>query len=60
MLAPLPFSPWLEPYHAVPMVPGAILFVVVALDDDILASDRRIAVAALFALGLTRSVELAR
>jgi hypothetical protein len=58
LLAPLPFSPWLEPYHAVPMVPGAILFVVVALDGGVLASDRRIAVAALLALGLTRTVEL--
>jgi hypothetical protein len=58
LLAPLPFSPWLEPYHAVPMVPGAILFVVVALDDGVLASDRRIAVAALLALGLSRTVEL--
>jgi Glycosyltransferase family 87 len=58
LLAPLPFSPWLEPYHAVPIVPGAILLVLVALDDGVLASDRRTAVAALMALGLTRTAEL--
>jgi len=58
LLAPLPFSPWLEPYHAVPMVPGAILCVVIALDDGVSAADRRIAAAALLALGLTRMAEL--
>jgi hypothetical protein len=58
LLAPLPFSPWLEPYHAIPMVPGAILCVLVALDDGVSASDRRIAAAALLALGLTRMAEL--
>jgi hypothetical protein len=58
LLAPLPFSPWLEPYHAVPLVPGAILLILVALDDGVSASDRRIAVAALVALGLSRVVGL--
>jgi hypothetical protein len=58
LLAPLPFSPWLEPYHAVPMVPGAILFVLVALDNGVSASDRRITAAALLALGLTRMADL--
>lgn len=43
MLAPLPFSPWLEPYHAVPLLPGAILCTVVALDPLTGAFDRRVA-----------------
>jgi hypothetical protein len=43
MLAPLPFSPWLEPYHAVPLLPGAILCTVVAFDPLIGAFDRRVA-----------------
>src|SRR5262245_39999315 len=33
MLAPLPFSPWLEPYHAVPVLVAVLLCVAVALDD---------------------------
>ena len=28
LLAPLPFSPWLEPYHAIPLLPGAMLCVI--------------------------------
>jgi hypothetical protein len=43
MLAPLPFSPWLEPYHAVPLLPGAILCTVVAFDPLTGAFDRRVA-----------------
>lgn len=50
MLAPLPFSPWLEPYHAVPVVPGTILCLVVALDKRADNRDRIIAAAALSAL----------
>src|SRR5262249_32469869 len=33
LLAPLPFSPWLEPYHAVALIPGFLLCVVVAADS---------------------------
>jgi len=43
MLAPLPFSPWLEPYHAVPLLPGAILCTAVAFDPVTGAFDRRVA-----------------
>ena len=32
LLAPLPFSPWIEPYHTVAIVPGTILCLVFALD----------------------------
>jgi hypothetical protein len=55
LLAPLPFSPWLEPYHAVPMLPIAMLFVLVALDERASQLDRRIAVAAFLALLLLAS-----
>jgi hypothetical protein len=47
MLAPLPFSPWLEPYHAVAVVPGTILCLVIALDARPGTRDRIIATAAL-------------
>jgi len=52
LLAPLPFSPWLEPYHAIPLLPGAILCVIIALDERVAAKDRIIASAALLALAL--------
>jgi hypothetical protein len=50
MLAPLPFSPWLEPYHAVPVLVAVLLCVAVALDDHQLQSDRMIVLAAVAAL----------
>src|SRR5262245_20797093 len=50
MLAPLPFSPWLEPYHAVPVLVAVLLCVAVALDDHQLQSDRMIMLAAVAAL----------
>ena len=52
LLAPLPFSPWLEPYHAIPLLPGAILCVIIVLDERGAAKDRIIALAALLALAL--------
>jgi Glycosyltransferase family 87 len=45
MLAPLPLSPWLEPYHAVPLLVGALLCVVVALDEAQVRSNQIVAVA---------------
>jgi hypothetical protein len=50
LLAPLPFSPWLEPYHAVPLLPGAILCVILALDERSVRRDRLIALAAFIGL----------
>jgi hypothetical protein len=47
LLAPLPFSPWLEPYHAIPLMVGAVLCIAVALD----AGDRRDRLLASVALG---------
>lgn len=43
LLAPLPLSPWLEPYHAVPLVPAVIVCILVAMDDEVLERDRLIA-----------------
>jgi hypothetical protein len=50
MLAPLPFSPWLEPYHAVSVLPGTILCLAVALDWREGSRERAAAAAALLAL----------
>ena len=44
LLAPLPSSPWLEPYHAVPILPGTILCLAVALDERAPGTDRMIVV----------------
>jgi hypothetical protein len=52
LLAPLPFSPWLEPYHAIPLFPGAMLCVILVLDERLAAKQRIIAVAALVALAI--------
>ena len=46
LLAPLPFSPWLEPYHAVPLLVAALLCVAVALDEDQMRGDRMVALVA--------------
>jgi len=56
LLAPLPFSPWLEPYHAIPLLPGAILCVIIVLDERVAAKNRIIALAALLALALAALV----
>lgn len=32
LVAPLPFSPWFEPYHAVALIPGFVLCILVAID----------------------------
>jgi Glycosyltransferase family 87 len=58
LLAPLPFSPWVEPYHAIALVPGAILLALVAADDRVATRDRTIAIGALIALAGTRMIDL--
>jgi hypothetical protein len=55
MLAPLPFSPWLEPYHAVPVIPATILCLAMAFDER-LGRDRSIPLVALSALLAIRLV----
>jgi len=47
LLAPLPFSPWLEPYHAIPLLVGALLCLAIALDETLARRDRIAALAAL-------------
>jgi Glycosyltransferase family 87 len=58
LLAPLPLNPWLEPYHAIPIVPGVLLLVVVALDRRPRQADLRIALTALAAIGISRLLGL--
>jgi hypothetical protein len=58
MLAPLPLSPWLEPYHPVPVLPGTILCLVIALDKCVGGGDRIIAAVALAALGVMHAVRI--
>ncbi|MCF8142918.1 MAG: hypothetical protein K9N21_03260 [Deltaproteobacteria bacterium] len=47
LLAPLPFSPWLEPYHFVPLFVAAILFLLTALGENVMREDRLAALAPL-------------
>ncbi|HET9688798.1 MAG TPA: glycosyltransferase family 87 protein [Pseudolabrys sp.] len=54
LLAPLPLSPWLEPYHAVPALIGAIICILVALDSRAKGLDRLVALGAVVALALDR------
>jgi hypothetical protein len=35
LVAPLPFSTWFEPYHAVALIPGFILCILLALDETV-------------------------
>ena len=46
LLGPLPFSPWLEPYHGIPVFVGTLLCVAVALDQNVRRGDRVAALAA--------------
>ena len=54
LLAPLPFSPWLEPYHAVPIVLGAMQCLTIAVDAQALTHSRVVAAAAVAVLALVR------
>ncbi|HEY3800524.1 MAG TPA: glycosyltransferase 87 family protein [Caulobacteraceae bacterium] len=56
LLAPLPFSPWLEPYHAVPMLTAGVLLAAVGLDE---AVERRARLVAGGALGILLGFEVA-
>jgi hypothetical protein len=52
LLAPLPFSPWLEPYHAIPLLVAAVLCTAIAMDRETARFDRLLALAALATLAL--------
>ena len=47
LLAPLPFSPWLEPYHSIPLLVGAVLCLVLLLDHTVARQDRLAALTAI-------------
>jgi hypothetical protein len=54
LLFPLPFSPWLEPYHGVPMLTAAVLLVAVAMDQTVSERGRSCAAFALVGVLLLR------
>ncbi len=56
MVAPLPLSPWLEPYHVVTILPGVILLVEMALDEQIAMRERAVAGSAFLVLALANIV----
>ena len=56
LLAPLPFSPWLEPYHAIALLPAALLLTAVAFDPDVSARDRLVATASVVGVLLVREI----
>jgi hypothetical protein len=58
MLAPLPFSPWLEPYHAVPLLVGAVLCTALVLDANTARRDRWAAFAAMASLPLIYALQV--
>jgi len=60
LVAPLPLSPWLEPYHAIPIVPGVILCILVALDNEVIKRDRLVACFTLGVLAIERLIHLPR
>ncbi len=58
LLAPLPFSPWLEPYHFVPLFVAAILFLTLTLNGKVMREDRLAALTALTALLLFVAIRI--
>ena len=54
LLAPLPLSPWLEPYHAVPLIVGASLLLAILIDDRLATGQGAIALTAVLGLGMIR------
>ncbi len=58
MLAPLPMSPWLEPYHLMPMISGQILCALLALDKHAPARDRKLSGVLLASLFLSQFIGL--
>jgi len=58
LIAPLPVSPWLEPYHAIPLLVGATLCTAIALDKETGRRERTVAFAALAALTVSLAVRV--
>jgi hypothetical protein len=56
LVAPLPFSPWLEPYHAVALLPAALLLIAVTLDVKAAIAHRIVASMAVVAVLLLREI----
>ncbi len=58
LLAPLPLSPWLEPYHAVALTAAALLSAAIALDRKTATHARTLACVLLAIICLSRMVNL--
>jgi hypothetical protein len=54
LLAPLPLSPWLEPYHTVPNMLAVALCIIVALDERAIRMDRWVALGTVTVIALDR------
>ena len=59
LVAPLPFSPWFEPYHAVALMPGFILCMVLALDRSQSMRARAVMVLAGVASAIVKELPIA-
>ena len=56
LMAPLPFSPWLEPYHAIALLPAAMLLLLVIFDVESPRAHRALAIAGLITVVLLREL----
>lgn len=58
LVAPLPFSTWLEPYHAVALIPGFVLCMVLALDRSLGTGARSMLVLACLASAAVKELPI--
>jgi hypothetical protein len=58
LVAPLPFSPWLEPYHAVALIPGFVLCMLLVLDQNLRVRTRLLVLLACIAAALVKEAPL--
>jgi hypothetical protein len=59
LVAPLPFSPWFEPYHAVALIPGFVLCMLLALDQGQSLRARSVMVLACIACAVVKELPIA-
>jgi Glycosyltransferase family 87 len=58
LVAPLPFSPWLEPYHAVALIPGFVLCMLLVLDRSQGVRTRAVMLLACFASAVIKELPI--
>ncbi len=59
LVAPLPFSPWFEPYHAVALIPGFVLCMLLVLDRSQGARARAVMALACAASAVVKELPMA-